>query len=212
MNPTLVLPDRLVVPLFPLPNAILFPGARLPLYIFEPRYKQMIDDAMVGERLLSVALESAQPGEGTRSEVCGLGQITEMERLPKNEKNIVVTGIARVRILREVESDPYVRAEVEALEESGVPGAEIHEDLFWRLREAARTWLFRMRTGNVRQLADFGHTRTVSEMCDFFGAYLLDDVGTRQKLLDELDVTRRARFIIELVNSELYRYSAPFEN
>ena len=49
-------------------------------------------------------------------------------------------------------------------------------------------------------------------MCDFFGAYLIDDFPARQKLLDELNVTRRAEIILEMVDSELYRYSAPFEN
>jgi hypothetical protein len=80
------------------------------------------------------------------------------------------------------------------------------------LREAVKTWLFRMRSGNIRQLAELGQCGSVAEMCDFFGAYLLDDHTTRQTLLAELNVSRRAEFIIELVKTELYRYSAPFEN
>jgi ATP-dependent Lon protease len=97
MAETLSLPDRLIVPVFPLPNAILFPGARLPLYIFEPRYKRMIDDALSQHRYLTVALMSKRDDEKTRAEISGLGQITEVERLPKNEKNILVIGLTRVR-------------------------------------------------------------------------------------------------------------------
>jgi len=210
-KPRLNLPRSLVVPVFPLQGAILFPGARLPLYIFEPRYKQMIDDTLQKEHLLSVTLVPATKGEQGHAEICGLGQITDVERLPNNEKNIVVTGMVRVKIVREVSHDPYISAEVRPLKQRS-PTRDVHERLFARLREAVKTWLFRMRSGNIRQLAELGRCGSVAEMCDFFGAYLLDDHTTRQKLLAELNVSRRAALIIELVKTELYRYSAPFEN
>lgn len=211
MDEHLNLPERMVVPVFPLPNAILFPGARLPLFIFEPRYKKMIDDALDGKHYLSVALIVESDGKKQAAVISGLGQITEVEQLPKNEKNIVVSGLTRVRIGKYVSEDPYITAEVEPLTEQP-PDQDTHELLFARLREAVRTWLFRMRTGSIRLLADMGHVRTVGEFCDFFGAYLIDDFLARQKLLDELDVTRRAEIILEMVEQELYRYSAPFEN
>ena len=72
----LTLPRRLVVPLFPLPNAILFPGARLTLYIFEPCFKQMIDDVMEGDEMLSVALHENADDPKARAEICGLGHVT----------------------------------------------------------------------------------------------------------------------------------------
>jgi Lon protease-like protein len=200
-----------VVPLFPLPNAILFPRARLPLYIFEARYKQMVDDALGSDRFISVTLLQKLEEESSPAQICGLGQITDVERLPKNEKNIVLTGLVRVKLLRQVETEPYIRAEVALLSERQ-PGPAQHEELFGRMRDAVKEWLFRMRTGNIRQLAELGGCRTTSELCDFFGAYLLDDHATRQKLLSELNVAKRAAFIMELVKTELYRYSAPFEN
>ena len=211
MEEQLNLPERLVVPVFPLPNAILFPGARLPLFIFEPRYKQMIDDTLNDAQYLSVALLVKEDDQSHPAEISGLGQITEVEQLPKNEKNIVVSGLTRVRIGRLISEDPYMIAEVEPLIEQ-LPGQETHELLFAKLREAVKSWLFRMRTGSIRLLADLGSVRTVGEMCDFFGAYLIDDFQARQKLLNELDVTRRAEIILEMVDTELYRYSAPFEN
>jgi ATP-dependent Lon protease len=211
MKPRLKLPRRLVVPLFPLPNAILFPGARLPLYIFEPRYKQMVEDTLRAERLLSVALITEESGARQPAEVCGLGQITDLERLPQSEKNIVVTGMTRVRVVRVVSDKPYIRAEVQPLQQRN-PRPETQEQLFRQLRESVRAWLFRMRTGNVRLLLDFGRVASAGEMCDFFGAYLIDDFEVRQELLGELHVARRARYIIDLVNRELDRYSAPFEN
>lgn len=209
--PKLNLPRKLVVPVFPLPNAILFPRARLPLYIFEPRYKQMVDDALRSDRFISITLLEKHNETALPAEICGLGQITDVERLPKDEKNIVLTGLVRVRLLKQVNSEPYIRAEVALLSEKQ-PVATRHEVLFGRMRDAVKEWLFRMRTGNIRQLAELGGCRTTSELCDFFGAYLLDDHVTRQKILAELNVARRAELIMELVKTELYRYSAPFEN
>ena len=210
-KPRLTLPRKLVVPVFPLPNAILFPGARLPLYIFEPRYKRMIDDALESDRYISVTLLSGPEGEAKPAKICGLGQITEVERLPKNEKNIVLTGLVRVKLLREVATEPYIRAEVSPLAQRQ-PRADKQEQLFSEMRDAVKTWLFRMRAGNVRQLAELGGCKSVAELCDFFGAYLLDDHATRQSILAELSVGKRAAMIIDLVKTQLYRYSAPFEN
>jgi ATP-dependent Lon protease len=211
MQPSLKLPERLVVPVFPLPNAILFPGARLPLYIFEPRYKTMIDDSLASHHYLSVALDRDLDGQRKPAEISGLGQITHVEQLPKNEKNIVVLGLSRVRLLRNVSLEPYITAEVEPLEAT-FPDGKTEEQLFPPLRDAVKSWLFRMRAGNVRQLAELGSVCSVAQLCDFFGAHLLDDAKVRQQLLEELDVEKRARMIIHLVETELYRYSAPFEN
>jgi len=211
MDPSLKLPERLLVPLFPLPNAILFPGTRLPLYIFEPRYKTMIDDSLASGHYLSVALRGDPVGDDPPAEISGLGQITQVEQLPKNEKNIVVTGLIRVRILREVSSDPYITAEVEPLLGT-VPDSDTEQRLFAQLRDSVKAWLFRMKAGNIRHLAELGGVRSLGQMCDFFGAYLLDDMRMRQRLLEELDVAARAEQIIHLVKTELYRYSAPFEN
>jgi Lon protease-like protein len=211
MDPTLKLPERLLVPLFPLPNAILFPGTRLPLYIFEPRYKAMIDDSLASGHYLSVAMQNDEKRAAGPSEISGLGQITQVEQLPKNEKNIVVTGLVRVRILRHVSDEPYITAEVQPLVET-LPDSETEERLFAQLRDAVKAWLFRMRAGNIRLLAELGAVRSLDGLCDFFGAYLLDDQSIRRRLLEELDVETRALDIIQLVKTQLYRYSAPFEN
>ena len=69
-----------------------------------------------------------------------------------------------------------------------------------------------MRAGNIRLLAELGAVRSLDGLCDFFGAYLLDDQSIRRRLLEELDVETRALDIIQLVKTQLYRYSAPFEN
>ncbi len=108
-------PDRL--PIFPLPNVLLFPNMVLPLHIFEERYKRMVSDCLQGDRLLGLFLlqrgwdeEGASP---TPYEVGGMGRITRAVRYPNGSMDILLSGLARVRVLRYVQQKPYLIAEVE---------------------------------------------------------------------------------------------------
>ena len=86
------------IPLFPLPNVVLFPNVYLPLHIFEPRYRQMMDRALSGERVIGMVL--LKPGyehdyERTPPvyQVGCAGSITQFERLPDGRFNLVLKGI-----------------------------------------------------------------------------------------------------------------------
>jgi Lon protease-like protein len=99
-----MLPSTL--PIFPLPNVVLFPNVFLPLHIFEPRYRQMVSDALGGERLIGMVL--LQPGYETQYEnspavyeVGCAGLITHVERLADGRFNIVLRGLERFRIVGE---------------------------------------------------------------------------------------------------------------
>jgi uncharacterized protein len=99
-----MLPSTL--PIFPLPSVVLFPGVFLPLHIFEARYRQMVSDALAGDRLIGMIL--LQPGyeadyEGAPPvyEVGCAGLITHVERLPDGRFNIVLRGFERFRIVGE---------------------------------------------------------------------------------------------------------------
>jgi Lon protease-like protein len=108
-------PQRL--PIFPLPNVLLFPNMVLPLHIFEERYKRMVNDCLQGDRLLGLFL--LQPGweeEGvapTPYDVGGMGRITRAARYPNGSMDILLSGLARVHVLRYVQEKPYLIAEVE---------------------------------------------------------------------------------------------------
>src|SRR5882672_2663150 len=107
-----------IVPMFPLPNVFLFPGTLMPLHIFEPRYRQMIEDSLDGPGRLVVAtvLEAHHDecaGAPPVHHVAGLGEIARHERLPDGRFLIVLAGLARV-LIREVPSDRLYR-KVEAI-------------------------------------------------------------------------------------------------
>jgi Lon protease-like protein len=98
-----------VIPVFPLPGAILLPRGQLPLNIFEPRYLNMIDDAMAGERMLGMIQPSGGPAQlPSLSSVGCAGRITSFAETSDGRYLITLTGIARFRITSELPSQtPY---------------------------------------------------------------------------------------------------------
>jgi Lon protease-like protein len=108
------------IPIFPLPNVVLFPNVFLPLHIFESRYRAMVKDALASDRIIGMVL--LQPGfeanyEG-RPRVYPLGcagVITHAEPLPDGRFNIVLRGLEKFRLVDEDTSRPYRLAHIEAV-------------------------------------------------------------------------------------------------
>jgi Lon protease-like protein len=108
------------LPLFPLPNVVLFPGVFLPLHVFEPRYRQLVADALMGDRLIGMVLlrpgwESDYQGRPPVFPVGCSGVITHVEQLEDGRYNIVLRGLERFRIVEEDHECFYRRAVVESL-------------------------------------------------------------------------------------------------
>src|ERR1044071_3327833 len=95
------------IPVMVLPNAILFPQAMLPLYIFEPRYRQMLSDVLDSHRMFSVALRRPGRTRETPSRVAGLGLVRASVGNPDGTSHLVLQGIARVQLTEPVRYRPY---------------------------------------------------------------------------------------------------------
>ena len=116
------------LPLFPL-AVVLFPGALLPLHIFEPRYRRLLEDVVDGEKRFGLVL----PGIGREAPALGaVGTIADLrvtQALPEGRSNIVVQGGSRYMVSRYVDADsPYLVAMVETFddrEEQAVAGDTI---------------------------------------------------------------------------------------
>ena len=110
------------IPLFPLPNVVLFPNVFLPLHIFEPRYRRMVQDALAGDRIIGMVLlrpgwEGNYEGKPAVYPIGCAGLITHAEPLPDGRYNIVLRGLEKFRILSEDHSREYRLAHVETLME-----------------------------------------------------------------------------------------------
>jgi Lon protease-like protein len=110
------------IPVFPLPNVVLFPNVFLPLHIFEPRYRQMVDDALNGDRIIGMVLlrpgwQEAYEGRPAVYPIGCAGVITHAERLADGRFNIVLRGMEKFRIVSEDDDRAYRVASVEAVTE-----------------------------------------------------------------------------------------------
>ena len=116
--------ERRLIPLFPLPGVVLFPGTLLPLHIFEPRYRAMVSLALSGERVIGMAmLDGSRSGEDPPPvlPVGGAGRIVEQEELEDGRFNIILEGIYRYRIVREEPTSPFRTATVEVVPAEAFP-------------------------------------------------------------------------------------------
>jgi len=109
-----------LLPLFPLPDTVLFPGMPLPLHVFEPRYRKMVADALathhtIGMTLLRPGWEEEYEGRPPIYPIGCSGVIARHERLEDGRYNLVLRARSRFRILAEHEGEPYRVAAVEGL-------------------------------------------------------------------------------------------------
>lgn len=103
------------VPVMTLPNATLFPQALLPLYIFEMRYRQMLADALHGNRLMAVAMRKPGATRETPAEVAGVGLIRVSVAHKDSTSHLILQGLTRVKLGKVVKYRPYRVQQIEPL-------------------------------------------------------------------------------------------------
>jgi Lon protease-like protein len=181
--------------IFPLPGAILFPGLQLPLHIFEPRYRELVGAALARDR--QIAMIQPQSGaEGAPLFGIGcLGRIDDVEALDDGRYNIVLEGVARFRLLRELEvTTPYRQVEAELMSEPQDEVLSSAERASFE-REARR---FADRQGysvdwdSVERLDDVVLINGVSQIAPF-------DAAAKQALLEAADLRSRCELLVQLM-------------
>jgi hypothetical protein len=118
-----------VIPLFPLPNAVLFPQMPLPLHVFEPRYRKMVADALTSHRTIGMILlrpgwEADYHGRPAVYRAGCAGHLERCDPLDDGRFNILLRGLTRFRVVEEHAGQPYRLATVEPLtDEPGDPAS-----------------------------------------------------------------------------------------
>jgi Lon protease-like protein len=178
--------------MFPLRGVFLFPGQLLPLHVFEPRYRQMIEDMLdsAGRLVMGTILErqdettSAEPAV---LEIAGLGEIARHERLPDGRFSVLVFGLARVRI-EEVGSDRLYRR----VRCHPVPELTPAADEEARLREELAAAI-QARTGfQIERVTDV----SAAQLADVLAQTLMVPQRSMEEIFVECDVARRARRVL----------------
>lgn len=202
-----------LLPLFPLPNIVFFPHTRLPLHVFEPRYRQMVTDAMDSDQRFGIVLlkpgwESDYFGAPTTYELGTLGTIEQAVPLEDGRFNILVRGDVRFRILGEVSHMPYRTARVIAQPEIERGAEESYAQREW-LADLARQYLeYLPDQTSVPEI----ETVSLDALTNALIMSLNLDVEEKQKLLEIGDVLGRAEEIGTELQSriESLQFLAPF--
>jgi len=204
-----------LLPLFPLPNLVFFPRTRLPLHVFEPRYRQLITDVIAADGRFGIAL--LRPGYeadyfgAPPVYSCGtMGRIEHSVALEDGRFNILLNGEIRFQIVEEVSRDPY--RIVRAIEQ---PQVERDPTSAW----AQRTWLTDLSQQYLQYLPgqDPVPEIQIAGLEALTNALIMSltlDIAEKQRLLEIDDIVARA----EDVGADLQRrieslqFLAPFRS
>jgi ATP-dependent Lon protease len=206
------------VRLFPLPNLVLFPHVVQPLHIFEPRYCEMLVDALASDGLIAMVLlapgwERDYEGRPAIAPVACLGKVLSHERLPGGKHNLLLRGIARAAIRRELPPErPFRQAEVDLLEDFYPASSAARRPLVQRrLVDLARELLPDKAAGR-EQVDDLLVSQvSLGMLTDIFSYTLGFPLPVKQRLLAEWNVDRRAKLLSDQL-SKLARRAGPTDS
>lgn len=188
-----------VIPIFPLEVTMLFPGVSRPLYIFEPRYRAMVADALKGDRIIGMTTlkpgyEANYLGRPPIYPIGCAGVITDVEELSGGRFTIVLRGLVKFRVTGEDESRPYRLARVDAIPE---------------VADAAEKAALRTQRQRLEALVTKGSDSKVppempdEELVNMLAQFIPLDRVERQALLELKSVLLRSQALIDLIESKV---------
>ena len=190
------------VRLFPLPNLVLFPYVVQPLHVFEPRYCEMLEEALASDGLIAMVLlepgwEHDYEGRPAIAPVACLGRVLSHERLPGGKHNLLLRGVCRAAIRREhAAGRPFRQADVDLLEDFYPASSAAQRPVLQRrLVDLARELLPDKAAGR-EQLDDLLASQvSLGMLTDIFAYTLGFPLPVKQRLLAEWNVDRRAKLL-----------------
>jgi Lon protease-like protein len=181
--------------IFPLTGAVLFPGMQLPLHIFEPRYRALVGDALIRDRQIAM-IQPQRPVEGAPLYKVGcVGKIGEVQAMDDGRYNLILEGVARFRLIREldvstafrqIEADIYDEDEDETLTHAQRGGFEREARRFADRQGYSVDW------DSVERLDDRSLINGVSQIAPF-------DPASKQALLEAETLTDRCELLVQLM-------------
>jgi uncharacterized protein len=196
-----------VVPLFPLPNVVLFPHVDLPLHVFEPRYREMVRDAMEAERLIGMVLLRGDwrrdylGSPAVFSTGC-VGRIERFDVIPDGRSNLVLRGLRCFEISEEVPGRSYRRARVRWRDDR----APVASDAIERVRSRLRVTVTRLLERSEDAVSDDFWERLPSDLerlVNTLGFCLPLGVIEKLSVLECGDVGLRAERLVEILEFRL---------
>src|SRR5438445_8351932 len=203
-NGSVDLPEE--VPVMPLPGAVLFPHALLALYIFEPRYREMLEHALKHDRMFSVALIKPSCPEWQAAEdffhFATVGLIRACVGRGDGTSNLVLQGLHRVRFAAFQQETPFPIAKIDIVKSDHVGSVETEAlgekvlELYRKLKRGER----RLPPKIDRYLAQLGD---LEMLADLIASTFVEDPLRRQNMLEESSLNQRLRLLITYLQDEI---------
>jgi Lon protease-like protein len=179
-----------------LPNAILFPQALLPLYIFEPRYRAMLKESLESQRMFAVALPNDPKKPAlVPHRVAGVGLIRACVDKPDGSSNLILQGVSRVRFTDFVQEKPYYVGRIEILSTEESDALEV-ETLSVKVLEMIGTM---HDAGEIQAegiMKFLGEIRDYDALADIVTYSFIEDIEAKQKILETLNLRQRLQKVI----------------
>jgi len=193
------------IPLFPLPNVVLFPNVFLPLHIFEARYREMVADALAGDRIIGMVLlrpgyQADYEGRPAVYEVGCAGVITHSQPLPDGRFDIVLRGIEKFRVSSEDQSRPYRVGHVQPIPET-TAADEAQPLRYQRQRLEA---VLAAAIERIHAEPKFPPSVPDEDLVNALAQYLELDILEHQALLECDGVLARCRALIDLLEIKVH--------
>ncbi len=183
---------------FPLPPVVLLPGSAAPLHIFEPRYREMVKDALATDSVFALAQvmpgqEALLSGAPALEEMVCIGTIGMHEALEDGRSNLVLVGLVRARLKRELPSThQYREFEAELVEDEAITdGADD------ALKNAVVDLVARVPTEVGKRIAQVASRVSGGALADVVASTFLQDPQRRFQVLNETDVAARLDIVTE---------------
>jgi Lon protease-like protein len=198
-----------------LPNATLFPQALLPLYIFEPRYRRMLSDALKSHRMFTVAMQKPGRIRESPSSIAGLGLIRVAIDNPDGTSHLILQGLSRVELLETVRYKPYRLQRIRPLQASSTDSimvdallAKVRDLVHERMRlgfhspkskkkESSNLLSAKEIIGYLEKLED------ADQVADLVSCALLPAAIQRQVILETVEVEPRLKRLIHFLMEEI---------
>jgi Lon protease-like protein len=210
------------VPVMTLPNATLFPQALLPLYIFEPRYRQMLSNALHSNRMFAVAMQKPGSSREVPMPVAGLGLIRVSVGHKDGTSHLILQGLARVELEKTVRYKPYRIQRIRPLQTPPCDNVRVDalvakvRELLEKRIELGLTFPFpvvkpgpttgKSKPPSVSPKEILGYLDSISDpeqTADLVSCAILPEASERQVILETVDVEDRLRRLIIFLLAEM---------
>ncbi len=195
------------VRLFPLPNLVMFPHVVQPLHIFEPRYLEMVEDALEGDRLIAMAhlVEGWQHDQTDTPAIAAttcIGRIVSHTRLDDGKLNILLLGLRRAKIITELPTaGPFRQAQVNVIEDLYESGTNERTSVQRELLHCFRQFTPESPAAQEQFESLMSNRLPLGVLTDIIAFTMKFDLDLKQRLLSEPDVDERARLLLDGLRS-----------